>query len=96
MASVFAQASTQSKYRQECALTSSSFKGNLPLGFTTVWCANDKRKDFGKMGPDVVHAMAVAAFYEKNLDRRMAALNLLETYECANLAECKEFHNLLD
>lgn len=94
--SFFAQANAQSKYRQECALTSNGFKGNLPSSFTTVWCADDKRKDFGKMGPDVIHAMAVAAFLEKRMDRRIAALNLLETYECTNQADCKEFHYLLD
>lgn len=85
-----------SKYRQECALTSKEFKISLPSNFTSVWCANDKRKDFGKMGPDVVHAMAVAAFYEKRMDRRLAALNLLESYDCINLETCKELHYLLD
>jgi hypothetical protein len=94
--SLVAVASPQSKYRQECALTSKEFVNNLPSGFTTVWCANDKRKDFGPMGPDVVHAMVVAAFYEKRMDHRVAAMNLLEQYECANLEQCKEFHYLLD
>jgi hypothetical protein len=85
-----------SKYRQECALTSKEFKGNLPSSFTTVWCADDKRKDFGKMGADVVHAMAVAAFYEKRMDRRVAAMNMLEKYDCESKENCKEFHYLLD
>ncbi|MCC7406272.1 MAG: hypothetical protein IT288_17900 [Bdellovibrionales bacterium] len=85
-----------SKYRQECALTSQEFKGNLPSNFTSVWCANDKRRDFGEMGSDVVHAMAVAAFYEKRMDRRLAAMNLLESYTCKTREECKEFHHLLD
>jgi hypothetical protein len=71
-----------SKYRQECALTSQECKGNLPSTVTSVWCANDQRRDFGKMGSDVVHAMAVAAFYEKRMDRRLAAMNMLESYEC--------------
>lgn len=85
-----------SKYRQECALTSQEFKKNLPSTFTTVWCADDKRQDFGSIGADVIHAMAVAAFFEKRMDRRIAAMNLLEKYKCRDLVECKEFHNLLD
>lgn len=95
-AQTYAYATEPSKYRMECALTSKEFKGNLPSNFTTVWCADDKRKDFGLMDSDVVHAMAVATFYEKRMDRRMAALNRLETYECKDKAECKEFHYLLD
>jgi hypothetical protein len=95
-ASFFSQASGQSKYRQECALTSNTFKDKLPSAFITVWCANDKRADFGKMGPDVVHAMAAAVFYEKRMDRRTAALNLLESYECSKKSDCIEFLYLLD
>ncbi|WP_413289238.1 hypothetical protein [Bdellovibrio sp. HCB337] len=91
-----AHADTQSKYRRECALTSNEYKGNLPSNFTDVWCADDKRKDFGAMGDDVIHAMAVAAFYEKRMDRRVSAMNLLEKYECETLEQCKEFHHLLD
>ena len=87
---------TASKYRQECAHTSREFKANLPSEFTTVWCADDKRKDFGDMGADVVHAMAVAAFHEKRMDRRMAGLIMLEKYDCKDKVECKEFHYLLD
>lgn len=92
----YAYSSDQSKYRQECALTSQEFKANLPSKFTSVWCANDKRKDFGDMDADVVHAMAVAAFHEKRMDRRIAGLNLLEKYECKDKVQCKEFHYLLD
>lgn len=92
----YAYSSDQSKYRQECALTSQEFKAKLPENYTTVWCANDKRKDFGEMGSDVIHAMAVAAFREKRMDRRVAAINLLEKYECKDKVECKEFHHLLD
>jgi len=91
-----AHAEAPSKYRRECALTSKEFKGNLPSNFTDVWCANDKRNDFGAMGSDIVHAMAVAAFYEKRMDRRNSAMNLLEKYDCENLEQCKEFHHLLD
>lgn len=89
-------ANSHSKYRQECALTSNDFKGNLPSNFTTVWCADDKRKDFGEMGPDVIHAITVAAFYEKRMDRRLAAMTMLERYNCADIDQCKEFHHLLD
>lgn len=89
-------ASSHSKYRQECALTSAEFKKRLPNTFTTVWCADDKRKDFGVMGADVIHAMAVAAFYDKRMDRRLAGMTMLERYECVDLAACKEFHHLLD
>ena len=91
-----ASASALSKYRQECALTSQEFKGNLPSAVTSVWCADDKRNDFGKMGADVVHAMVVAAFYEKRMDRRVAAMAMLERYECETKELCKEFHYLLD
>lgn len=94
--SFFANATPESKYRQECALTSKEFRKNLPSGFTTVWCAEDKRKDFGKMGPDVIHAIIVAAFYEKRMDRRISAMNLLESYDCSSLEDCKVFHHLLD
>lgn len=93
---VFSFASEPSKYRRECALTSQEFKGNLPSGFTTVWCANDKRQDFGEMGADVVHAITVAAFYESRMDRRLSAMNLLEKYDCKDKDQCKEFHYLLD
>lgn len=96
MTSLAAYSAEHSKYRRECALISQEFKGNLPSAFTTVWCADDKRADFGEMGEDVVHAMAVAAFYEKRIDRREAAMNLLEKYECAEKDQCKEFHHLLD
>ncbi len=89
-------AENHSKYRQECALTSSKLKGNLPSTVISVWCADDKRKDFGEMGPDVIHAITVAAFFEKRMDRRIAAMNLLEAYHCENEEECKEFHYLLD
>lgn len=89
-------ASSHSKYRQDCALTSREFKKRLPDTFTTVWCADDKRKDFGVMGDDVIHAMAVAAFYDKRMDRRLAGMTMLERYECADHAGCKEFHYLLD
>lgn len=89
-------ASDYSKYRQECALTSAEFKERLPDTFTTVWCADDKRKDFGVMGADVIHAMTVAAFYDKRMDRRLAGMTMLERYECADHAGCKEFHHLLD
>ncbi len=91
-----ALASAHSKYRQECALTSQEFKGNLPSEVTSVWCADDKRKDFGAMGADVVHAMVVAAFYEKRMDRRVAAMTMLERYDCETKELCKEFHYLLD
>lgn len=85
-----------SKYRQECALTSKEFKNKLPSSLTSVWCANDKRYDFGEMGQDVVHAMAVAAFYEKHMEKRIAAMNMLKKYECQSVEQCKEFHHLLD
>lgn len=91
-----ALANKPSKYRQECALTSSEYKKRLPSSITTVWCARDNRKDFGEMGPDVIHAMIVAAFYEKHMDKRVAAMNMLEKYNCANKEECEEFHHLLD
>lgn len=61
-----------------------------------VWCADDKRADFGEMGPDVVHAMAVATFYDKRMDQRIAALNLLERYDCQTKADCEELLYLLD
>jgi len=91
-----AGASEASKYRQECAHTSREFKQNLPSTFVSVWCADDKRYDFGGMGADVIHAMAVAAFYEKRMDRRMAAMNMLERYDCKTREDCKEFFRLLD
>jgi hypothetical protein len=85
------------KYRQECALTSKEFVKNLPNGNVDVWCADGgKRKDFGPMAFDVLHAMSVAAFYEKRLDRRKSAFEMLESFDCKNLSECKEFLYLLD
>jgi hypothetical protein len=87
---------TPSKFRQDCALTSKKFKENLPKGYTDVWCADDSRKDLGEMGPDVMHAMTVAVFLEQRKDRRDAAMNLLEKYECTDLDQCKEFYQLLD
>ncbi len=91
------KADLHSKYRQECAHTSQEFKKNLPDGDVDVWCADGgSRKDFGPMGFDVLHAMAVGTFYEKRLDRRKQALSMLETYECSELRECKEFLYLLD
>jgi hypothetical protein len=86
-----------SKYRQECALTSKEFVKNLPNGNVDVWCADGgKRKDFGPMAFDVLHAMSVAAFFDKRLDRRQSAFEMLEAFECKNLSECKEFLYLLD
>lgn len=84
------------KFRQECALTSSKFKNNLPSGMVDVWCADDKSADLGAMGPDVVHAMVAAAFYDKRMDRRLAAMNLLETYTCPTAKDCKELLYLLE
>ncbi|MCB0419710.1 MAG: hypothetical protein KDD61_01865 [Bdellovibrionales bacterium] len=89
-------AEKHSKYRQECALTSQEIKENLPTKMITVWCANDARKDFGPMGPDVIHAIVAAAFFEKRMDRRVAAINLLEKYRCQKLDQCVEFYDLLD
>lgn len=85
-----------SKYRQECALTSKTFKNNLPNESVDVWCADDRRKDFGEMGPDVVHAMVVALFYERRLDRRLSAMNMLEKYDCSTREDCIELNRLLD
>jgi hypothetical protein len=90
------QVSTHSKYRQECALTSKKFKDNLPSAFVEVPCADDRREDFGKVGADVIHAIAVAVFYEKRMDRRISAMNLIEKYECKTKADCEDFLYLID
>lgn len=93
----FALAENGSKARQECALTSTEFIGNLPDKFLDVPCADfGKRKDFGEMGSDVVHVMAVGAFYSKRLDHRLAAMRMLEKYECQTKEECKVFEHLLE
>ena len=85
-----------SKYRVECALTSIEFKVKLPVDDTSVWCADDKRRDFGAMEEDIVHAMAVAAFYDKRRDRRDAGMNMLEMYDCRSKRACEDFLYLLD
>ena len=68
----------------------------LPVDDTSVWCADDKRRDFGAMEEDIVHAMAVAAFYDKRRDRRDAGMNMLEMYDCRSKRACEDFLYLLD
>lgn len=84
-----------SKGRMECALTSSEYKKNLPSGMVDVWCATTGLR-LGKMDYDILHAMIVATFYDKRMDRRMFAIDQLEKYECGSPEHCKEFHYLLD
>lgn len=85
-----------SKYRQDCAALSESYKKNLPSVMVDVSCLDNTQKDLGLVGPDTIHAITVAAFYEKRADRRFAAMDLLEEYRCSGVSECEEFYNLLD
>jgi hypothetical protein len=88
--------SKHSEYRLQCGLASKEYVGNLPSKFVKVACFDDKRKDFGEMGHDVLHIVTVAAFYEERMVNRISAMNLLEKYNCKTKTECREFHQLLD